>query len=331
MKKLKMILAIVFLYLNTFSRAQDCGISYSSDVLTFEVPQFQNSFEVDVWLNYADSIKLLGAPWLDSNAWFTLSSFTQPDTTLWYDTDSINFSFELLTDTNNLSFYAQKLTFNQKVITDHGSENIIQWNAWIYFTPWRTVEIWNESEYYGSGRSWKIANPDSSEPTRVYFSKSFLPTSTYSAPDSIINEWETEYLTEDVSDAPFFIRHAPIHPDTMEYYCDLFGDSAWQYYQYGHPSSFHSSKSMKTLGKTFDGSVTGRLMVRTVNDLNDVIDMPLRGIYVKLKEKDGLLWQDFGETHTDDNGNFTINFSRWQTFAEGDNLEFYIKYTCSNL
>tara|TARA_B110000090_G_scaffold129686_1_gene143160 strand:- start:174 stop:956 length:783 start_codon:yes stop_codon:yes gene_type:complete len=259
MKHLKTLFSLVaLLVFGVETQAQECGITHSSNVVTQEAPQYQTNFTVSSWVKHQDSVQLIGIPSLDSNTWFTLASFTQPDTSLWYDGDSLNFIFTLQADTNALSFYAQKLTFSQSIILQNGNKEVIQWNAWVYFTPWRTIEIWNEQDYYGGTRSWKIAHPDSAEPMRVYFSKSMLPTSTYQMPDTSAEEWEYEHLSEDVSEAPFFIKHAAIHPDTMEAYCHAYGDSAWYHYQQGHPASSNSSAKQKFGGKRFDGSVTIR-------------------------------------------------------------------------
>lgn len=216
MKHLKILFSLVaLLVVGVETQAQECGITHSSNIVTQEVPQYHTNFTVSSWVKHQDSVKLIDIPSLDSNKWFTLASFTQPDTSMWYDGDSLNFTYTLLADTNHLSYYSQKVAFSQAILLKDGRKDVVQWNAWIYFTPWRTIEIWNEMDYYGGGRSWKIAHPDSTEPTRVYFDKSLVPISTYQEPDTSADKWEFEHLTEDVADAPFFIKHAAIHPDTM--------------------------------------------------------------------------------------------------------------------
>lgn len=154
MKNLKITL-FLFTALLTYSQAlaQDCGITYSASTFTAEISQYQTSFTVNAWTRHVDSIKFTGMPCIDSNAWFTLNSFTQPDTSLWYDGDSLNFTYTLLADTNHLSYYAQKVAFSQAILLKDGRKDVIQWNAWVYFTPWRTIEIWNEEDYYGGDRS----------------------------------------------------------------------------------------------------------------------------------------------------------------------------------
>lgn len=84
MKILKTILVMAIIITGQKVNAQQCGITHSASVMTDKIPQYQTSFTINSWLKYEDSIRLIGTPTLDSNSWFILNVFSQPDTTIWF-------------------------------------------------------------------------------------------------------------------------------------------------------------------------------------------------------------------------------------------------------
>ncbi|GEM_PF-2279991 len=73
MKNLKTLISLVILLVFGIleTQAQECGITYSPNVITQEVPQYQTNFTISSWVKHQDSIQLIGVPRLDSNGWFT--------------------------------------------------------------------------------------------------------------------------------------------------------------------------------------------------------------------------------------------------------------------
>jgi len=80
----------------------------------------------------------------------------------------------------------------------------------------------------------------------------------------------------------------------------------------------------------FQGTVSGRLTSTIVNDLGRTVDIPLSGVLVLLKEKDKFLDLEFGHTHTDANGNYSISYNVTQSFMEGNEVELYIQIKSKN-
>lgn len=100
----------------------------------------------------------------------------------------------------------------------------------------------------------------------------------------------------------------PIPPDSIEFYDNL-GDG---------PDSVSTRK-------TFSGTVNGRLTATFWNDIDVLVTIPLSGIRVRLREADLANFQTFGETYTNEDGYYSITYSKSQ-LLEGDNVELFLEF-----
>ncbi|MCB9246239.1 MAG: T9SS type A sorting domain-containing protein [Flavobacteriales bacterium] len=316
----------------------------SYDVISEVLDSTQSELEFVGYLVALDSLQLRGMSRLDSNDWFDLEDVAQEDTGgVWHYQDSLVFTFTLSTDTSNLSFYPQRVTISQSYISSNNDTVDLTWMAYIYYSPWNTVEIYSLSDFYNGPREWlSLDSISGSEPTRISFSDTMLPSSTYNPNDtSHSEEWEATYLLETVPNAPFLIRKAPIHPDTMSYYCETYGDSATEYYNQTHAeglvgknkevyaSAPHGTTGTNSAQETFDEIVRGVLTTRIINDNGDEIGMPLSGVRVALKERDGIFTEEFDVAYTDDDGKFEFDITVTQWFEDG-NLELFLEFQAQN-
>ncbi|MBX9851381.1 MAG: T9SS type A sorting domain-containing protein [Cytophagaceae bacterium] len=82
--------------------------------------------------------------------------------------------------------------------------------------------------------------------------------------------------------------------------------------------------------RVFSGVVRGRLMSNITNDLGIPQSIPLRGVLVMLKERDGFINENVAEVHTDDNGNFAIPYVMVQSLFEGKQIELFLRIETRN-
>ena len=284
---------------------------------------------------FKDDIQLVGSPTLQANPWFEMASFSTPNSSQVYSNDSLSFEFVLATDTAHTSYYPQEVVVVQHYISTHHSTDTqtLVFKGYVYFTPWRSTEFYDEFDFFAGERQWTLNPFDNPEPPKVFFSQSELPICNVPFADTITHEWEADYLLMPQAHAPFAIKQQMVHPDTMAWYCQNYADSASHYYlqrQQGNslppPPTIQQKKATH-----FQGTVSGRLFARMFNDHGDIQNVPLRGIQVRLLDKDGWFWEELDEVNTDENGNFTLVCDeKMSSLIEGNNLELYVQYKAKN-
>ncbi|MBI4649212.1 MAG: hypothetical protein HY738_22110, partial [Bacteroidia bacterium] len=238
--------------------------------------------------------------------------------------DSIFATITVNYPSENLPYFVQRIEirqFIQEQNPDGTGINIeTSVSAMIYFTPYNTIEIWSMQDFTNLPRRWHFPE-NSNLQERIYIDKSSLPVSNinfiqpinwYDETKSWEEDWMDNFREINISGLAYNILMSPIPPDSIEYY-DNYGDG---------PDS-------ATTKKTFSGSVYGQLRAYFINDLGLGVYIPLAGIKVKLRENDfGGITQNFGETYTDENGNYYIAYSKSQLF-EGNNIELFLKFVAA--
>ncbi len=223
--------------------------------------------------------------------------------------DSTIISFNITYNTAILPFFPQTIKFTQNVEVENNVNNIqkISAEGKVYFTPYNTVEVWSNADFYNIPRMWldKASNIDT---TRISISKSSISVSNLTEVDTIQYEWQEDWTYKRVEGLAYFIPMKAMHPDSIEWYALNVGD--------GTDSTTHS---------TYKGRVRGRLYTYIQNDIGQWKKIYLGGIRVKLLEED-LAWNEvFAEGYTDNNGYFDLSYSKWQTF-EGGQIELILQF-----
>ncbi len=120
----------------------------------------------------------------------------------------------------------EQLIFKNIVLNNGDTLNVEFW-VHLFFAPWNELEIFNHSDFKHCGRRWKSPSNDSIA-GRVFISKGSIPTNTWIEPDSNSAEWEfvPQYTT--LESLPYYVMLAPVHPDTLQYISDYFGDSKFK-------------------------------------------------------------------------------------------------------
>jgi hypothetical protein len=334
MKKQISILGLIFLSIITQAQ-QTCGERAISNFHSTSWSSYQPDIELNASFRFKDSIRFVGTPTLDSTSWFSFSGFSIPSDSIIFSNDSLIFEFNLSTDTSATSYFPQKVSFNQLYINiqSPGDTLIASFIGYIYFTPWYTTEFFSDFDFFAGERQWTLNPFDSTEPTKLFFSQSSFPVCNISFSDTIQAEWQTDYILRTVEGAPFAIKQQMIDPDTLAWYCENYDDSASYFYeqvQLGNPIPAPSNYQFKK-STTLNGTVTGRLLARMTNDHGIEVEVPLRGIQVRLLDKDGWFWEELDDVNSDADGNFTLTCNEtMSTIIEGNQLELFIQYKAKN-
>ncbi len=220
-------------------------------------------------------------------------------------------SFKITYNPDSLPFYPVTIRFTQNVMVDNDVNNIqnVFAEGKIYFTPYNIVEVWSNADFYNIPRMWldKASNIDT---TRIYVSKSSIPATNLTEADSIVYEWQEDWTFREVPGLAYYIPMKAMHPDSIEWYAQNVGDG---------PDASPEPKA------TYNGRVKGRLYTYIKNDIGQWVKVYLKGIRVKLIEKDLACYETFAEGYTDDNGYFDLEYSKWQTLETGK-IELYLQF-----
>ncbi|MFA6403393.1 MAG: hypothetical protein WCX31_17485 [Salinivirgaceae bacterium] len=233
--------------------------------------------------------------------------------------DSLPFQVNITYPTTNLPFFPVMVSVTQKadawLFPEPGTLYDIENTQFqVYFTPYNTVEVWNQYDLKNLNREW--LRPELVADTmRVYIPKSKIPVAVFE-PIPYPSTQKSAELEENtveikVPGMAYQLLTNTLNPDTIALYRE-YGDG---------PDSVSTSK-----GKTnFYGTVTGRLVSNIINDQNVSVQIPLSGIWVRLMDQDGIFDDHFGDAYTDINGYFTISYNRDQRW-EGNSVELYLKF-----
>lgn len=299
--------------------ATDYSAGYSK-IFSYEDTTLTGQTSFQVWYYFKDTVSFSGEPELSSEDTNLLLSHNGiPDPNYFLPGDSILVSYNLTYDTALLPFYPQGIEIKQPVFfngaTPDSAEHYIICEGKIFFTPYNTVEIWSDHDFYELPRSWKT--PDSPAPQRIFIPQNQIPVSNIPDTFRVDPAWQDELQIISLPGLAYDVEMMPLHPDTLAHYSQTIGD--------GEDSITHNKQL-----PTFTGTISGRLVAFINNDLRDPpITLPLSGIMVKLKDRDLGYNEEFGKMITDENGEFTINYAMEQ-INEGNNVELFIKIKSKN-
>ncbi|MCB0737084.1 MAG: hypothetical protein KDC92_06195, partial [Bacteroidetes bacterium] len=287
-----------------------------------ESDTLSDTVTVDICFVVHDTSLLLDTVhWKLPDSFSIINSSLGGDTTLNPD-DTFCFSLQLLKQHSGFPVLPQKMSmrFFNADTTDTSSFLL---PVYVFFTPWNTIEIWHEDDFYNCGRQWKWPyHFPNGLPLRQFVHRDSVPNPTFNENDSLWLNWQSEYQVETVAGLPFSIKMAALHPDTIDSFSVYYGDNTYW-------SDPYDSTSFIVF-PVFEGSVTGTLVTQYLNDVGQTVLMPLSGVQVQLRDHDGLFSERLGDkVLTDENGEFTISYSK-QQISEGSTLELFLRVTAIN-
>lgn len=250
-----------------------------------------------------------------------INSYTNITSQQYTDGDSIMFQVNVShTDTANLPFYPEELALNlhyTNTLSDTLCHTIF---SKLYYTPYNSVEIWSISDFLSLPRRWHHPS-DNPSAQRVYINPNSIPQtnmsdiSTYERDSASWDDWWIDDFREITIDGlAYSVLMKPIPVDSLDYYKD-YGDGD------------------TNLKGTYTGTVSGRITANIYTggegtSYNDRTNIGLGGIRIRLREQDHILGQEvygyFGEAFTNDDGTYSITYSKFQAF-EGGEVELYLE------
>lgn len=161
--------------------------------------------------------------------------------------------------------------------------------VFVYFTPWNTIEVWNDADFAALPRSWAASN---THPIRRTVDRRNLPVS-----DLTLAEWQDNSVPKCYVHIPGLAYTIPLH---------------------AHPNSSNRASN------SYTGTVEGVLQTKAslYNVPTDSVLIPVSGLRVELYSIDPLGDEMIGEGYTDENGAFDIFFSESKAVNP---LEVYLK------
>lgn len=201
----------------------------------------------------------------------------------------------------------------------------------LYFTPYGSVEIMSAHDFENTYRVW-LDRSSNIPALRVYIPRDQIPVSDLNLETDTVggkdqDDIEVRYVKVPglAYDIPMKVDRNAIPPGEGDDGLDSLDESDGIAYL-----DEKNGPSAKVFGRTFHGVVTGRITSDILNDLQMPRNIPLSGIYVKLKERDKWFDEDFGIAHCDANGNFRFEYHEWQSSLEGKHIELYVVIQSKN-
>ena len=273
-----------------------------------------------MYLVIYDSLHITGEFQISSPAYIDVQVSSIPDTSIWYiPGDTVYFNGTISHGIGWVPFFSQTFEIKHKIVHE-GNRELINYQGYLYFTPWGSVEIWDNFDYFTAGRVWKQPGTGV-DTTRFFIPKNSIPISNFNAEDSFTEEWMSEFELADTNGLGFYVKKQPKHPDTVQYYANHFGDDS-MYHEF-------NDSTISGPAPNYTGVIEGRLVTTFRNDLDEIVTMPLSGVFVKLMEKDRYNNEEFGTTHTDENGFFSISYDKDQVLEFGE-IELWLLFKSKN-
>lgn len=324
----------IFLFLITIYSFQAIGQWEHQEplhgkIVRNELSSINGQFQLQAYWVFTDSMQVVSDSLLvNLPPGWQVTTHTLAGISSWYEKgDSITFTLNVSYPIANLPYYPKALEISQELRSVDGDVFEATLFGRAFFTPWNTLELFDDYDFYRSGRVWKTEQPNVSEPARVFIPKSSIPVCDIVATDTVQYAWQEDYQLADYPGLPFYVKQQPIHPDTL---------ADWETYRVDSTNNDTTSTSNSialNLGPRYHGNVSGRLLIRQLNDRGEMVDIPLSGIIVELRERDfidGLSYTTkWDDTYTDNDGFFKLDFDKHQ-MGEGAGLEFEIKVKAKN-
>lgn len=290
---------------------------FKTTVISSECNSLTGDFDISVLYRFIDTVSFRSNQFNLPDNW---SAGITPvlDGVTYYPNDSVIVTISVVYPINNIPFFVQPIEIKNTIETTNTFIDIteITYSAMIYFTPYNTIEIWNLEDFHSLPRRWYYPHNSKSQ-NRIFIPKSNIPVSNINIIDTInwydaTTNWDTDnrdnFREVKIPGLAYSVLTSPIPIDSLEYY-DNIGDG---------PDSISTKK-------TYTGTVKGRLTASLWNDIDNWVTIPLAGIKVYLKESDWVNNQTFGETYTNENGEFSFYYSESQ-IAENDYVELFLEF-----
>ncbi|RFP64710.1 hypothetical protein D0N36_12465 [Hymenobacter lapidiphilus] len=227
--------------------------------------------------------------------------------------DTLRSTITVEYDVNRIPFALEKLLVR---LVNPAGDLVASAPAFVFFTPYQTVEVWNRTDLDNLNRVWDVPNTGVA-PTRRYVSERDIPLSDLT--DDELADPDVPKKLKSIVGLAYSIPMKDVGQDSEEGEAEL------------EDLEGISQRGM-LVRHTWSAAVSGRVLTEQWNGRSSTVraafPLAVSGIRVELWDKDGLLDDFLASATTDDDGRFTINFSNTQG-SEGSYLELYLKIEAS--
>jgi hypothetical protein len=236
--------------------------------------------------------------------------------------DSLLLNFEIQYSETNLPFYPVMFKVYVPFRHTSGKKTNVLASGRVYFTPYQVAELWSAEDFTELDRTWLVEGSNI-DTTRIYIPRNQIPVSDLNfATDTIGGR-----SMEDIPTRSVFVKGLA-YTIPMKY----IGAVPTENQGDGEDSTYtETAERGKRLWRTFRGTISGRLVSRITNDVGRVVDIPLSGVMIKIKDRDAVGMSDVLTTgYSNANGDFFLSYISVQPFTEGRELELFLEIISKN-
>ena len=181
-------------------------------VISEEIDTLTGQVDINLVYYFRDTVNLCNDPALEiPSGWSTIQSSVSANT--FYPGDSLLVSLTIGYPISSLPFYSERITIRQPICANNGISIIstIIEPFHIYFTPYNTVEIWNNCDFNNLKRNW-LADRDVAR-VRQFILKDSIPLS--NIPDNFTptDPWQEDFQQVFIDGLAYAVPMMATHPD----------------------------------------------------------------------------------------------------------------------
>ncbi len=327
---------VIFITSSLTVKAQLDTVNYDHWFLELESSEISldstNTVEIDIKIKFFDTtywnhfIQLVhevyeydrtwqGVQFKMNTDWWVDGSSSSPTPGFYMPGDSFNLSLSFSYNSDYIPFSYRALKF--EVLHQSDTSLAERLKAFIYFTPYNTLEIWNYDDFLDLKRSWESPEDGLLTEYRDTIHPDSIPESNLTDEDFMNDSFQYQYFSLPGLAYSILMKNIPdIDSNTI----------------------MNGAIKFKSDGcgpnkKRFKGEITGFVKAWIDTNSDGVFsEVPISGVAVSLYDRDyGWNIDDYlGSGYTDLNGLFEIDVDVCQNFQgvnqpEGDDLELYIE------
>ena len=260
---------------------------------SYEAPNWDYSLVFDLYCFISDTIELDDSCLVVTNPATGLTiSLSDTFDTLYTGCDTLIKPITIDFDTTALPYSYTKvnIAISYKI---HGHEHLSSTDIYLYFTPWRTVEVWNRSDFAQLKRVWE--HNSSNTTAKPYINVGQLPATNIPTGYEILEDWQETQYEETLEGLAFGVPMLAIHPDSLTKDDSTASNKKAPIYRYNGNAT---------------GSITGLFRLENAAP-GQWRERPLCGLRVELWNRGGIFPMAVGATDMD--GNYDLPFDEWKS------------------
>ncbi|MCB0737198.1 MAG: hypothetical protein KDC92_06775, partial [Bacteroidetes bacterium] len=243
-----------------------------------------NALNINLQLMVHDTITFTDSACISNPGFgYSFTTFNLKDST-YLPGDTVSTTITLNFDTTYVPESYLKISLKQ-AYSHFGDSTKSKTQFVIYFTPWRTIEVWNSNDFASLNRVWTESTDTS---TKVFIYKDSVPAS--DIPDTFVvqYDWQDHFYDVFIDGLPYSIPMMAIHPDSLTQ---------------ADTNKANKKPTLFRFNGVFEGNIRG---IFDIDNSATLSERGLAGLTVELWNVGGVI--PIATTTTDLNGDFTEDF-----------------------